>query len=163
MHMQQRIRRPLIAILAVVCLATPAAAQKRSITETDILKFVWVSDPQISPDGSRVAFVRVDVNEKADTYDTSLWIVGTDGKEPARRLSGGTRDSAPRWSPDGSRLAFVRAAEMDGQMQPPQIYVLSMAGGEGRAVTDIPRGAGNRLRLLELRKMSGRTSSSCRR
>ena len=61
------------AVLALVCLtAAPAAAQKRLITETDIFKFVWVADPQISPDGSRVAFVRVSVDEKKDTYDTSL-------------------------------------------------------------------------------------------
>lgn len=141
--MQQRSRRVLAAIVTVLCVAAPGAVEKRPITETDILKFVWVADPQISPDGSQVAFVRVDVNEKADTYDTSLWIVGADGREPARRLSGGTRDHTPRWSPDGRRLAFVRAAERDGKVQPPQIYVLSMAGGEGRSVTDIPRGAGN--------------------
>ena len=120
-----------------------AGAQKRAITETDILKFTWVADPQISPDGSRVAFVRVDVDEKADTYQTALWITSTDGKAPARRLTGGTRDTTPRWSPDGQRLAFARAVEKDGRTQPPQIFVMSMLGGEGRAVTDIPRGAGN--------------------
>ena len=134
--------RILVAI-ALVCVALPAAAQKRNITETDILKFVWIADPQISPDGSRVVLVRVDVNEKTDSYDTSLWIVPSDGKEPARRLTGGTRDHTPRWSPDGRRLAFVRADEKDGKVQPPQIHVLSMGGGEARAVTTIPRGAAN--------------------
>ena len=94
--MRYRCTRLLAILTLAIAAATPAAAQKRPITETDLLKFVWVSDPQISPDGSRVAFVRVDVNEKADTYDTAIWIVGTDGKEPARRLTGGTRDSAPR-------------------------------------------------------------------
>ncbi len=141
MHATVRFRAALL--LAFVCAAAPVAAQKRNITETDLLKFAWIADPQISPDGSRVALVRVDVNEKADSYDTSIWIVATDGKEPVRRLTGGTRDHTPRWSPDGSRLAFVRADEKDGRVQPPQIYVMSMAGGEGRAVTAIPRGAGN--------------------
>ncbi|MBA2301688.1 MAG: S9 family peptidase [Acidobacteria bacterium] len=131
-----------VVVVAVLCTAVPATAQKRTITETDILKFVWVADPQISPDGSQVAFVRVDANEKADSYDTSIWIAGTAGKEPARRLTGGTRDITPRWSPDGGRLAFVRTEEKDGKIQPAQIHVMSMAGGEARAVTDIPRGAG---------------------
>ena len=54
------------------------------------MKFVWVADPQISPDGSQVAFVRVDVNEKADTYDTSIWIVNTTGTDGPRRLTGST-------------------------------------------------------------------------
>ena len=142
--MNYRSLRPLVVSVAVLtCIAAPAAAQKRTITETDILKFVWVADPQISPDGSRVAFVRVDVNEKGDTYDTSIWIVATDGKDQARRLTGGTRDNTPRWSPDGRRLAFVRAPEKDGRVQPPQVFVMSMQGGEARAVTEIPRGAGN--------------------
>ena len=141
--MSQRSCRSLVVLVALLLAAAPAAAQKRPITETDIFKFVWVSDPQISPDGSQVAFVRVHVNEKADTYETALWIVGTDGKTPARQLTNGTGDHSPRWSPDGRRLAFARAVEQDGRPQPPQIYVLSMAGGEGRVVTDIPRGAGN--------------------
>jgi dipeptidyl aminopeptidase/acylaminoacyl peptidase len=138
-----RTRVRAIALTALACLAAPAAAQERTIAETDILKFVWVADPQISPDGSRVAFVRVDVDEKADTYDTAIWIVPADGAEPARRLTGGRRDNSPRWSPDGRRLAFVRTIEEDNKPQPPQIYVMSMAGGEARAVTAIPRGAGN--------------------
>jgi hypothetical protein len=53
--------RSFVYVVALLLAAATAAAQKRPITETDILKFVWVSDPQISPDGSRVAFVRVDV------------------------------------------------------------------------------------------------------
>lgn len=141
--MRYRCSRLLALLTLVILAAAPALAQKRPITERDLLTFVWVSDPQISPDGARVAFVRVDVGEKADTYDTSIWIVGTDGQAPARRLTGGTRDSAPRWSPDGRRLAFVRVAEKDGRPQPAQIYVMSMAGGEAHAVTEIPRGAGN--------------------
>jgi dipeptidyl aminopeptidase/acylaminoacyl peptidase len=144
MFMNHRASR-LLAVLAVTITAAagPAAAQKRTITETDLFKFVWIADPQISPDGSKVAFVRVDVNEKADSYDTAIWIAGTDGKEPPRRLTGGTRDNTPRWSADGRRLAFVRAAEKDGKVQPPQIYVISMLGGEARAATELPRGAGN--------------------
>lgn len=143
MFMHTRAFQCLAALVITLLAAHPTAAQKRTITETDLLKFVWVSDPQISPDGDQVAFVRVNVNEKGDGYETSIWIVATEGASPARRLTGNTRDSSPRWSPDGRRLAFVRAAEKDGTVQPAQIYVLSMAGGEARAVTGIPRGAGN--------------------
>lgn len=141
----QAFRRSFLAVLGAVLLAPGVAAQarQRAITETDLLQFVWVSDPQISPDGTRVAFVRVSVDEKKDQYDTSLWIAKADGSEPPRQLTSGLRDTTPRWSPDGTHLAFVRVVEKDGKPQPPQIYVLSMAGGEARAVTDIPRGAGN--------------------
>ena len=138
-------RRHLLAIVALVAAvsAWPGAAEKRSVTETDLFDFVWVADPQISPDGARVVFVQVKADRKKDQYDTALWLAVADGAEPPRRLTAGTRDSSPRWSPDGSRLAFVRSVEKDGRAQPPQIHVMDMAGGEPRAVTEIPRGAGS--------------------
>ena len=130
-------------LVAVLLSASVVSAQRRPISETDLFKFVWVADPQISPDGSWVAFVRVTVDQKKDQYDTSIWLAKTDGSEPPRQLTAGIRDTAPRWSPDGKRVAFVRVVEKDDRPQPPQIYLLAMAGGEARAITDIPRGAGN--------------------
>jgi dipeptidyl aminopeptidase/acylaminoacyl peptidase len=139
----QRLRFFSIVTLALL-VSAPALAQKRGITEHDLMKFVWVADPQISPDGARVAFVRVTVDERNDQYLTDIWIAPTDRSEPPRKLTGGTRDNTPRWSPDGSHLAFIRVGEQNGRPQPPQIYLLSMrAGGEARAITEIPRGAGN--------------------
>jgi dipeptidyl aminopeptidase/acylaminoacyl peptidase len=123
-----------------------SGAQRRTITEMDLFKFVWIADPQISPDGSRVAFVRVWVNQKADRYDSALWIAPTNGGA-ARQLTAGPRDASPRWSPDGKRLAFVRSkdkeGEKDGRPQPPQIYLLTFEGGEAQPLTDLPRGAGS--------------------
>ena len=136
-------RRAFLALVVIAITTAPAAAQNRGITEKDLFKFVWVADPQISPDGSQVAFVRVTIDEKKDQYDSAIWLAKADGSEAPRKLTGGTRDTAPRWSPDGLRLAFVRAVEKDGRPQPPQVFVLSMTGGEGRAITEIPRGAGN--------------------
>ena len=61
-----------------------ALAEKRPITEKDLWDFVWIGDPQVAPDGARVAFVRVSVNEKKDGYDTALWSVAVTGGEPTR-------------------------------------------------------------------------------
>src|SRR2546427_6259341 len=118
-----------LTLLLIGVLSLPApflAADKRTITEMDLFKFVWIADAQISPDGSRVVFVRVWVNQKADRYETALWIVptnsGATGEKP-RQLTAGPRDGNPRWSPDGKTLAFNRSAEKDGRPQPPQIYL----------------------------------------
>jgi dipeptidyl aminopeptidase/acylaminoacyl peptidase len=139
----KRLTTMTIGLCLCAAVTLPRAAERRPITELDLFKFVWIADPQIAPDGGHVAFVRVSVDEKSDQYETSIWLVTTKGNEPARRVTGGTRDHSPRWSPDGARLAFVRSAEKDGHVQPPQIYVMAMAGGEGRGVTELPRGAAN--------------------
>jgi len=140
-----RSRRAAAVLVAAFLLAVPqpSIAAKRPITETDLFKFVWVADPQISPDGRRVVFVRVTVNEKKNGYDTALWIVPTDGSEPPRSFTSGPSDSSPRWSPDGSRIAFSRSAMKDGHGEPPQIYLISTQGGEAVALTEVPQGAGS--------------------
>ena len=134
-------RVALVSIVLALLAVAPSAVGKRGITETDLFTFVWVADPQMSPDGSRIAFVRVTVNEKADQYESSLWIANADGSERPRQLTSGIRDTSPRWSPDGLRLAFARSIDKDGKAQPPQIYVMPMAGGEARAITEMARGA----------------------
>jgi len=142
-HAYRRVS-PWLTMFLIAALYLPASllgAEKRTITEMDLFKFVWIADPQISPDGSRVAFVRVWVNQKADRYDSALWIAPTNGGA-ARQLTAGPRDSSPRWSPDGKQLAFVRSAEKEGKPQPPQIYLLAFDGGEAQPLTDVPRGAG---------------------
>ena len=131
----------LAVVLVAATLSSPGAQERRLITETDLLKFVWIADPQVSPDGGTVAFVRVTANEQKDDYDTSVWVVPTDGREPARPLTSGTRDTSPRWAPDGRRVVFVRSVERDGRPQPPQLHLLSLDGGEARPLTDLARGA----------------------
>src|SRR5215831_11641798 len=133
-------RSLLALILTTLVFAAPALAQKRSITEKDLFNFVWIADPQIAPDGSRVAFVRVTVSDKKDNYNTGIWMVSPATGE-TRQLTSGTRDSSPRWSPDGKYLAFVRVTEKDGRPEPPQIFLLAMTGGDSFQLTTLPRGA----------------------
>jgi len=156
-------------VIFVVCIAavSGAFAQKRNITEKDLWDFVWIGDPQVSPDGSRVAFVRVTVNDKKEGYNTSIWSVNLESGRPRpesgsasqaerregapapsageapRQLTKGDHDSTPRWSPDGKFLAFLRSTEKDGKPEPPQLAVLPMTGGDSFVFTDLPKGAGN--------------------
>jgi dipeptidyl aminopeptidase/acylaminoacyl peptidase len=121
----------------------PPAAPRRVIAEKDLFDFIWVANPQISPDGTRVAFTRVNVDEKRAGYESSVWMVPTSGGEPPARLTNGKHDAQPRWSPDESRIAFVRGGDKDdaGKPRPAQIAVLALTGGEARMITDLPKGA----------------------
>jgi dipeptidyl aminopeptidase/acylaminoacyl peptidase len=130
-----------LVLIILNLLAVPAVAQKRNITEKDLFNFVWAGDTQISPDGSRVAFVRVTVNEKKDGYNTAIWSVSPATGE-THQLTAGPRDSTPRWSPDGKFLVFVRVTEKDGRPDLPQLFMLPMAGGDSFQFTTVARGAG---------------------
>src|ERR1700736_2674702 len=134
------------ALGVLICFAITANgvfAQKRNVTEKDLWDFVWIGDPQVSPDGSRVAFVRVTVNEKKEGYNTSIWSVPASGGAEPHQLTKGDHDSTPRWSPGGKYLLFVRATEKDVNPEPPQLSILPMTGGDSFSFTDLPKGASN--------------------
>ncbi len=142
------VRLKICCSLLLVLLATSCcfAQAKRSITEKDLFRFQWIGDPQVSPDGSQVVFVKVNVNDKKDGYETSLWTVATDGASAPRRLTNGKHDSDPRWSPDGKWIVFVRGSgepPKDGKPPASQLALLSLGGGEAWTFTDMPRGVGD--------------------
>jgi dipeptidyl aminopeptidase/acylaminoacyl peptidase len=147
--MPMKYRFSAVIVLAIVTslVAQSPNAQlvtaKRSIAERDLFDFVWIGDPQISPDGSRVVFTRVITDEKRTGYETSIWIVAASGSEAPVRLTNGKHDAHARWSPDGKSIAFVRGGEKDdsGKPRPPQIAILPLTGGEARLITDLPKGA----------------------
>ena len=106
----------------------------RAMVPQDITRIVWVSDPQISSDGARVAFVATTLSEERDEYLSSIWVVDADGRGAPRRFTAGPkRDRDPRWSPDGTRLAFV--SEREGKKKG-QLYVMPADGGEPTRLTD---------------------------
>jgi hypothetical protein len=129
----------LFAILIAAVLPLPAASGiPRGMVEDDLYRVQWVGDPQISPDGTRVAFVRTIADTAENGYRSSIWIVPVEGGE-ARPLTSGDHDGSPRWSPDGQTLAFLRPGRDENG---PQIWLLSMGGGEATQLTDLDGGAG---------------------
>ena len=107
------------------------------ILEADFHDIVQVADPQLSPDGDRVAFVRT-VPEDDESYQANIYVVSTDGGDPSQFTVAEGVDSEPRWSPDGEHLAFVSTRGADDDR--PQLWILPTTGGEARQVTQVAGG-----------------------
>jgi dipeptidyl aminopeptidase/acylaminoacyl peptidase len=105
------------------------------LSPSDLYRFSVPSDPRLRPDAGAVAYVVTSADRESDENRTAIWLA-VPGEEP-RRLTYGPADSCPRWSPDGRVLAFSRA--VDGVAQ---VHLLPMDGGEPRALTSAPLGAG---------------------
>lgn len=100
---------------------------------------VTFSDPRLSPDGRRVAFVRRTRDDVKDRRPASLVVVGADGTG-RRTLDDGPFVSAPRWSPDGTRVAYLRHGEKD---EADQIVVAGLRGAPPRVITHASGGVQN--------------------
>lgn len=102
----------------------------------DVYALTGVTEPRISPDGTRVAYAAWSIDEEANEYRGAIWVAPVDGSaEPRQFTSGERRDGSPRWSPDGRWLAFTSNRGGDKKTQP-QLYVVPADGGEARRLTD---------------------------
>jgi dipeptidyl aminopeptidase/acylaminoacyl peptidase len=108
---------------------------KHAISFDDLIKMHRVSGVAISKDGRSVAYAVSTPDMEANRSVANIWVVSASGGA-AVQVSQGGRDNSPQWSPDGKSLAFTSAR--DGNSQ---VYLLSMAGGEAKKVTQLSTGA----------------------
>ncbi len=110
---------------------------KRPTTIDDLTRICTPSDPQMSPDGSRIAFVLKTMDAEKNKYFSHIWMVPTAGDGEARQWTRSQNsEGSPRWSPDGRYLAFTSGREE----KKGQIFLLPTDGGEAEKVTDLPQG-----------------------
>ena len=132
-----------IAILfAATALAAPAGAEpatgpSRHFTGSDLFNLEVATDPEISPDGRTIAYVRKSNDIMTDRARGTIWLIDVASGQQRPLVAGPGSYYSPRWSPDGSRLAYVGA-----ESGTPQMYVRWMGSGESARVTGLPDSPG---------------------
>lgn len=117
-------------------------SQSQNQTElqlTDIFDYEYVSDPQISPDGKKIIYVRNFKDIMTDRNLSNLWIVNSDGTRNRPLTSGNQNDFAPRWSPDGSKIIFSSNMQDDKM----KLYLMWLDTREAFPLTNTPQSPGN--------------------
>ncbi|MEA3064852.1 MAG: hypothetical protein QOJ27_1298, partial [Sphingomonadales bacterium] len=125
------------AFALLLLFAAPAAAAEgpsRTFEARDLFSLEAASDPQISPDGSKIAYVRRSGDIMIDRMRPTIWLVDTRSGEQVPLAAGPGSHSQPRWSPDGRRLAYISTAEGGSA----QLFVRWMGSGEAVRITGLP-------------------------
>lgn len=121
---------------AAALLVPSSAFAARPMSIADLLTAVRVSDPQLSPDGTLVAYVRTTTDPASLKRNSDIWVVASDGSGAPKLLVGGEKtENTPRWAPDGRHIAFI--STRDGASQ---IYVADSDGRGIRRITNVDGG-----------------------
>ncbi|HEV2226622.1 MAG TPA: DPP IV N-terminal domain-containing protein, partial [Nitrososphaerales archaeon] len=103
----------------------------RAVGVTDFRLYAILSEPSISPDGTRVAFSAKRANLDEDAYDSDVYIANVKtGK--VSLFTSGKKDSDPKWSPDGRSILFLSKRNMKKDDKGNALYVIAADGGEAR-------------------------------
>jgi dipeptidyl aminopeptidase/acylaminoacyl peptidase len=123
-----------VAVASVFAIPVLVRAQETShkLTAMDEFQLQIAADPQISPDGKRIVYIRRFADPMTDKRYSNLWVINADGSDHRPISTGNHSYTSPRWSPDGTRIAFL--SDADGKQQ---IYVRWMDTGQTARITNL--------------------------
>jgi dipeptidyl aminopeptidase/acylaminoacyl peptidase len=107
----------------------------RRLTSRDLLRFSFADDPQLSPDGKQVAWVKTWIVPEENRYQSAILVTSVESGKTKRLTFGKARATQPRWSPNGQQIAFLLVVKTK-----PQLHVMSSQGGKARVLSDVKGG-----------------------
>ncbi|MFT7563686.1 MAG: Tol biopolymer transport system component, partial [Bacteroidia bacterium] len=103
-----------VAILTLTTSHNISAQEKPAFSAMDVFELEWATQPQFSPDGSKVVYIRNSMDIMQDKAVGALWVIGSDGKGHRKLTNRDIGESNPRWSLDGTRIAFTSMDDVHG-------------------------------------------------
>tara|TARA_B100000475_G_scaffold200860_1_gene186394 strand:+ start:600 stop:2627 length:2028 start_codon:yes stop_codon:yes gene_type:complete len=95
-----------LLLLSLFILSSSVYAQNK-FENLDVFELQYARDPQVSPEGSKIVYIRTKMDIMKDSKSSSLWIMNSDGTNHQKLTSLVKNESNPRWSPDGKRISFI--------------------------------------------------------
>jgi dipeptidyl aminopeptidase/acylaminoacyl peptidase len=111
------------------------AQNKKNFDSLDVFQLEYTGDPQISPDGQWIVYLRTGFDIMKDASARSLWLLSSDGSVHRKLTSNQENERQGRWSPSGDRIAFVSGSEHGNE-----VYVYWLASGTLAKLTQLENG-----------------------
>ncbi|HZH84724.1 MAG TPA: S9 family peptidase, partial [Phototrophicaceae bacterium] len=121
------------AVLAALVQGPLVAAPKAPFTFDEMIKLGRVGDPQLSPDGSKVAFTVQRVDMTNNVMPTQIYTVPLNGGAARQITQDGSQNARPRWTPDSKRIVFT-----SNRSNGSQIWSMAADGSDARQLTNLP-------------------------
>ena len=99
--------RHIFQITLLVFISLVSIKAQNIFKNLDVFDLEYVQNPQISPDGNRVVYVRTEMDIMKDGKSSSLWLINSDGTDHQKLTSNTFNESNPSWSPDGKKISFI--------------------------------------------------------
>lgn len=127
-------KKILAPLLVLFCLI---ASGQDKLDYMDVFQVEWISDPQISPDGQKILYVRNYSDVMTDQSYGNIWMVSVDGTDNRPLTTGNHNDFSPRWSPDGKKVLY--RSNKDGSVQ---LYLRWLDNGAEAKLTNLKKSIG---------------------
>ena len=128
----QQAPQPVTASVPVPAPA-PVDGPVTAFTGNDLFKLEAARDPQVSPDGRQIAYVRQSGDVMTDRNRASIWLVDLASGKQRPLITGAGRYGLPRWSPDGTRIAYISSEEGGAQLA-----IRWLDSGTASRITNLP-------------------------
>ncbi len=136
--MERKSFKTLLTAYFVILLTSAQGQISKTFDPIDIFEIEYASDPQISPSGDKVLYLRNFKDIMTDRNLSNIWMVNFDGSASRPITTGNKNDFSPRWSNSGDR--FIYKSNVDGSTQ---LYLYNINTSSTQKLTNMQSSIGN--------------------